>query len=72
MKPWVVGAADVFHEMRRYTRRYWRGMSKRLRGFSLFVGSADEWLRLFEWMIGQDPFALDRIERSSMYENVEF
>ncbi len=47
----VIGAADVLHEFRRYARRYWKGTSKRLQGFSLFVGSSDQWLRCFEALI---------------------
>jgi len=65
----VIGAADVLHEMRRYARRYWRGTSKRLQGFSLFVGDSDQWLRCFETLI-EDSWLPHEVKRSAAY--IEF
>lgn len=43
------GDARVIAEFRRYARRHWRGMSKKVQGFTLFCNAA-RWFELFDWL----------------------
>jgi len=45
----VIGSPQLLINLCRYARRKWRGMSKRLQGFSLFVGNSTQWMRLAEY-----------------------
>lgn len=40
------GDAKVFHDMRRYARRHYKRLSRRLQGFCLLVSDAEQWLNL--------------------------
>lgn len=40
------GDAKVFHDLRRYARRHYKRLSRRLQGFTLLVGDAQQWLDL--------------------------
>lgn len=44
------GDARLISELRRYARRHWSGMSKRIQGFTLFC-DADQWLRLWRFVL---------------------
>lgn len=43
------GDARLIAEFRRYARRHWSGMSKRVQGFTLFCNAA-RWFELFDWL----------------------
>lgn len=49
---YLTGDAKVFHDLRRYARRYFNRLSRRLQGFTLLVGDAEQWLELL-WHIEQ-------------------
>lgn len=60
----IIGGADVLHEMRRYSRRYYAKMSKRLQGFTLFVDDAERWRQLMEFEI-EKSWCVDEVERTA-------
>lgn len=45
----VYGEPTMFLNLRRYARKKWRSMPKRLQGFTLFVQNSDQWMRLVEF-----------------------
>lgn len=42
----VVGDAKVFHDLRRYARRFYAGLSRRYQGFCLLTVDGNQWLDL--------------------------
>jgi hypothetical protein len=47
----VAGNKQALCNIRRYARRKWAGMSRRIQGFSLFVNDASQWMRMVEYEI---------------------
>jgi len=45
----ICGQKQALSNMRRYARRKWRGLSRRIQGFSLFVNDSSQWIRLLEY-----------------------
>lgn len=55
------GDGRLFFDLKRYARRYWRGLSRRLQGFTLYAGNSARWLELLYAMLSSSEYesALD-------------
>jgi len=49
----IVSVSDgrAFYELKRYARRKWRYLSRRIQGFTLFVNNPERWLELLEFIL---------------------
>jgi len=40
-------AGKAYFQLKRYARRYWKRLSKRIQNFYLFIDSPERWKKLF-------------------------
>jgi len=45
----VVGSPQLLFNLRRYARRKWPGLSRRVQGFTLFTNNSSAWMKLTEY-----------------------
>ena len=45
----VIGSPQLLFNLRRYARRKWSGLSRRVQGFTLFTNNSDAWMKLTEY-----------------------
>lgn len=64
----IKGGADVLHEMRRYARRYAPVIGKRLQGFTLFVQSPSQWLRLLDELLDESWIPHEVVRESAFVD----
>lgn len=58
------GDAKIFHDMRRYARKHYPRLSRRLQGFALLVSDADQWLDLL-WYIEQSTGRISDLQSAT-------